>query len=355
MKKIAIVCKSLSRGGAERVTVRLSDYIYNSAVDVSIITIAKGNEEYFIPEGVKRYSISDSEESCSYFSTILKIRKIIRVQAFDTVLVMGVPLLIYLLLVINMKNVRVIVSERGNPYQFTGKKIVQKVALKLMRYADGYVFQTEGAKSFFGKHIQKKAVVIPNPLISESLPEVYRGERERLIVSVGRLMSVKNHNMLITAFSQIADKYSDYKLVIYGEGVLREELEEYINDIGLSDRILLPGNKENVLDLIKSASLFVFTSNSEGMPNALIEAMALGLPCVSTDCPCGGPKELITDGENGYLVPVGDVDSLVKQLTFILENRDCAEKIARNAVKIRDRLDIKIIGAQWLNYLRIKE
>ena len=171
-----------------------------------------------------------------------------------------------------------------------------------------------------------------------------------MIVSAGRLAPQKNQKMLITAFSKIANQYPDYNLTIYGEGALRQFLEQQISDLGLQERVFLPGNITDLHTQIKTSAFFVMSSDFEGMPNALIEAMALGLPCISTDCPCGGPKTLIREKENGLLIEVGDSDALADAMATLIENQSLAFEMGQNAVAIRDRLSMEMIGKEWVAY-----
>jgi glycosyltransferase involved in cell wall biosynthesis len=220
-----------------------------------------------------------------------------------------------------------------------------------MSKADGYVFQTEEARSFYKGKYDKKSVIISNPLKIESLPKPYLEERKRNIVTVGRLHPQKNQMLLIQAFEEIKDKYPDYNLIIYGEGVLRKELQEYINDNKLDSRIIMPGNVLNLLSLIKDSGIFILSSDFEGMPNALIEAMALGLPCISTDCPCGGPKSLIENGENGLLFEVGNKNQLINAIEYMINNPDKAKQMSEKAVNIRNTLNANHICEKWYNYI----
>ena len=147
-------------------------------------------------------------------------------------------------------------------------------------------------------------MILPNAVNESFFREKYYGER-RDIVSVGRLSNQKNFELLISSFNRIKDQITD-NLIIYGEGPNRTALEKMINQFGISDRVKLPGLVSNVPELIQASSVFVLPSNYEGLPNALMEAMALGVPCVSTDCPCGGPRMLISNKINGLLVPIKD-------------------------------------------------
>jgi len=219
-----------------------------------------------------------------------------------------------------------------------------------MKLADGFVFQTEDAKLFYSKLLKGRGVVIPNPLFVEGMPEPYLGTREQRIVTAGRLVDQKNQKMLIEAFSIIASDYPNYILDIYGEGPNRSLLQNLILSKQLQDRVFLKGNVPDILERIKKASCFVMSSDFEGMPNALIEAMALGLPCISTDCPCGGPKELISDGLNGMLVKVGNVDNLADCLRRLLSNEKMANEMGSNAVKVREKLDAGKVVNDWNDY-----
>jgi glycosyltransferase involved in cell wall biosynthesis len=141
------------------------------------------------------------------------------------------------------------------------------------------------------------------------------------------------------------------KLVIYGDGECKDRLEDMIREKNLADRIALPGSVSNVADKIYKARIFVLTSNTEGMPNSIIEALALGLPVISTDCPCGGPAELIENGVNGMLVPVGDAYALADAFRRILEDKALEEKLRENAVKIKEKLAPDKVCREWEEYL----
>ena len=172
------------------------------------------------------------------------------------------------------------------------------------------------------------------------------------IVTVGRLEPQKNQKLLINAFSELAKKFPDYTLVIYGEGSLRKKLEKYIESKGLKDRVFLPGAKNNIQEYIKDASLFVLSSDYEGIPNALIEAMAIGLPCVSTDCSPGGARELITNGENGVIVECRNSNELATAMARLLTDRESAKRMGTNAKKIYTRVDKNLVCNRWLDLIR---
>ena len=223
---------------------------------------------------------------------------------------------------------------------------------RLYKKADKIVFQTNDAMNYFSEDIRKKGIIIPNPLNPIFLNSYYEGKRKKTIVSVGRLEEQKNQLMLIRAFSKISKEFNEYNLKIYGEGTLRSKLQNEIDRLELNEKVKLCGISNNIKEDIKDASLFIITSNYEGMPNALMEAMALGLPVISTDCPCGGPKFLIENKKNGILIPVGDEKVLIESIRMILNNNKFAIQIGKNALEIGEKLSPNIINQKWNDLIR---
>ena len=246
---------------------------------------------------------------------------------------------------------RVAVSVRGEPTMEYEGKLMQFLAKWGFLFADGIVLQTKQACEFFPKVVRKKAVILPNPINPLFLKKRYTGEKEDVIVAAGRLDENKNHAMLIHAFAKIAGEYPNTKLIIYGEGESREKLEALVEEKGLADRISMPGSVTDIADRICKARIFTLTSNTEGMPNSIMEAMALGIPVVSTDCPCGGPATLIEDGVNGLLVPVGDAFALSDAFRKILSDAEFAEKLGENAYNITKELNPDKVNGEWKKYL----
>lgn len=201
--------------------------------------------------------------------------------------------------------------------------------------------------NYFSKAVQKKSRIILNPVDEVFFNTPLKKERKG-IVTTGRLVKQKNHALLIKAYSSIADKVED-DLYIYGEGELQGELEKLINDLGVKNRVHLLGAVRNVPEVLSSAKLFVLSSDYEGMPNSLMEAMAMGLPCISTDCPCGGPKRLL---KSGMLVRTGNEKELSKKILYCLGD----EQFRNNVEKENRSMSLScaacsIIGS-WENYIR---
>ena len=238
-----------------------------------------------------------------------------------------------------------VVSERNDPSIDPASNVKRLLRNVLYCRPNWFVFQTPDAKRYFSKKIQDRSNIVLNPL-SGSIPDCWLGEREKRIVSVGRLNNQKNFPLLIEAFLLFHKKHPDYILEIYGDGMLEDKLKSYISDCQLEEFVFLKGFIKDVHDRIKKAAMFVMSSDFEGLPNALIEAMALGLPSISTDCPCGGPRMLIKDGVNGRLVSVNNVNELCDAMLFCAEEEH-AEKLSIESRKIRDIVSREKIVSEW--------
>lgn len=351
---ILFCINTMAKGGAERVVSNLSSYLVKNN-NVAILTLFGEKSEYKLNNSVKLKTIGEFKNIPGKLNRfVLKIKRYIEVvkEYKPDIIISFLPTsTTYSLIVGKLFNIPTIVSIRNDPKQIYDnrlKKIVMNITFKL---ASGFVFQTEEAKKYFDKKIQKKSIIISNPINEEFIVKPYNGVREKIIVNVGRLEKQKNQRLLITAFSKLDKKYNDYKLYIYGEGSLKEDLKELIRELNLEYKVFLVGKTENLKDNIYKASLFVLSSDFEGMPNALMEAMALGIPCISTDCPCGGPKFLIDDGCNGYLVPVGDSEQLKLKMEELLSDSEKQKIFSESANKICSRLNPEKINEKWEKYI----
>lgn len=355
-KKIAFYIGSLKKGGAERVFVNLAEYFYKTGYQVTMVTQYTAENEYVISKGIERVisDLSDSEISdnriVNFHRRTAKLRRIWRTVRPDLILSCIGKNNFMAVVTTLFSKIKVVVSIVGEPTEEYNSTVMRVLAKVLFIKADGIVLQTEDSKVFFPQYLLKKSVILQNSLNPLFIQDRYEGVRDRQIVSVGRLDANKNQTMLIEAFARIAVRYPEYSVVCYGDGESRAQLEALIERFNLQGRVQLPGITTDVAGMIRKASVFVLTSYTEGMPNALIEAMALGLPVISTDCPCGGPKELIRQGENGMLIPVGDVEALAASLVTLLEDTEFMEKLGRKAAQIQDRLNPERTNQQWKEY-----
>lgn len=353
--KIVFCIDSLNKGGAERVISILANNFSNKN-EVSIITTTSTKCAYTIDNSINLFSLDNEKvNALQRLKRPYRMYKLLKKLNPDIVICFMPSQSFRVLLVKPLFKFKTIVSVRNDP-----KMEFKPLKCKLVKFlfynrSDGFVFQTEDAKNYFNKKIQSRSIIIPNPIKQEFIDrKVYTGKKENVIVSVGRLEPQKNHELLIDAFYDIKDKFKNYKLIIYGEGYLREKLEKKIEKLGMKDRILLPGNVDNIAEKLEKAKLFVLTSNYEGMPNALMEAMALSLPCISTDCPCGGPKFLIKDNKNGILVDVGDIEKLKDLLVYVIQNLNTQKfiNIKNNSRKEMQKYTVKNICSKWYDYIK---
>ena len=210
-------------------------------------------------------------------------------------------------------------------------------------------FQTEDARKYFPKSIQAKSTIILNPIEDKFYREIPR-RKERYCIGWA-FGATKNQELLIEAFSKIADDFPSVNLKIYGQGSKLIDLKKLSLDLGLKGRVIFMGTRDNIQEEIKDAKLFVLSSDYEGLPNALMEAMALGIPVVSTDCPCGGPKMLIEDGLNGLLLKTKDLEGLSMAMRKVLKDHNLATTLSKNASLRAREFQSKKIFQEWEAYL----
>lgn len=339
---VAFYIGNLGYGGAERVTIYLAEYFANNGFNTYIITDEQKSKEYILPENVSRLNLKKDK----FIKRIKKLRKILLEMDIDLMVTMNTYLTPVAFFSANNLKTKIVVSERNSPQNFSGKKTTKFISEFLLKYIDGYVFQTKEVEKYYD-WLSNPKVVIPNPLFIEEIPEPFDGNRSKKIVNVGRLHKQKNHRLLIKSFSKIANKYPDYELHIYGEGPERDNLKHLITELQLENTVKLLGSYDDVLTRINNSSLFILSSDFEGMPNVLIEAMAIGLPVIATDCPGGGPRELIDNRVNGILTTVNNADELAMNIEEVLNNDLLRAKISSNAVNIKDKLNSNKIGAEW--------
>ena len=398
-KHIALYISSLTKGGAERVFKNLAEYLYEQGHRVTLITTYMDADEYTVKHASWREATAEEmaagdpyvrevmrpDESRAYvktrgnlpegergifriFSGLLKqdqtssraVNLTKRTKILHDICEKVHP---DLLLSANGKNnimallstigleMPVVVSVVANPTMEYASRQTYLSMVTTFRRASGVVLQMRAQQSFFPPAVQERVTILSNPLDKVFLRERYEGTREKTIVSVGRMDRNKNHAMLIKAFARLKPTHPEWRLVLYGDGMERRRLVNLAKSLGVMQSVEFAGQVDDVADRIYEAGCFVLCSNEEGMPNALMEAMALGLPCVSTDCPCGGPKELIQDGVNGLLTPVNDPVRLEKTLLRILDNPGFSATMGRNAARLQETHHPDKVNAEWEAYL----
>ena len=357
MSKLLVSCGTLCSGGAERVLSILSTPFSDNYDEVIYLTWINQPDFYSLDSRVKRICVEQECGSKFLPKKALWFRNYIKKEKPSLVLSFLEPFNVMICFALLGVDVPVVVANRNDPHYVWGDLIHRNLRALAYRKAVGNLSQTENNKNYFKGSLLEKGYVIFNPIF---LPKEYVGkaicaEKKNRIVSVARITKQKNPEMMIRAFKQFHLKHHDYTLTMYGDGKDRDYVLDLIEKEGLSSCIALPGAKSDIWDEIVDAKCFVLTSWYEGMPNALLEAMCLGLPCVSTKV--SGAVDLIKNGTNGILVDLDDDESFAEALCMIVENENYGSSLGRNAAEIYNLLSIDVISRQWVEYLNkvIKE
>lgn len=361
MQKIAFHLNSLQQGGAERVVSNLANRFAKEGYEVVIATEWYGTDEFALDQKVRRVHVglTGEDESRSRISKMLRriwyLRRFMKKEKPDVVVAFTRGVLYRALAAGIGTGIPVVISVRTDPVGHYDKKADKLRIPLLFPHAAGCVFQTEGAKAFFAPYLQENSRIILNPLNPKYVGVPEPAVRTKDVVQSGRLVDFKNQPMLIRAFLKVHEKHPDYTLKIYGpdsKDGTKEILESIIHENHAEDFVKLMGGSNTLEKDLADAALYAFSSDWEGLPNALMEAMALGLPVVSTDCPCGGPKTLIEDGVNGLLVPIMDEKAMTDGILRLIEDRELAERLGREARKISERANEDAVFEQWQTYLQ---
>ncbi len=347
MKDIVIVTGCMVRGGAEGVIATVANGLAQRGWKIHIISILFDRWDYELDPSIECIDISNEKRNQMLDTPrlVLALRKKIRQIKPKAVLSFMVAVNIVTWLATRRLNVKYIPSERNDPDKGRSS-LIKKLQAKAYGAADTTVFQTTRAKEYFSDAIQKKSVIIPNPL--REMPEAVYGASKR-IVTAGRLSEQKNHKLLIDAFAGVYRDHPDFSIDIYGEGLMRDELLAYIDEKGLRDLVHLCGKVDNVPERIRDAYMFVLPSDYEGLSNALLEAMGIGLPCITTNC--AGSDDAIQDGENGLIVPIRDRDAMEKAIRKLIEEPENAEEMGKKARASMSRYKVKNVLEQWESLL----
>ena len=251
---------------------------------------------------------------------------------------------------------RIIISERGNPERLMKKRYGEKFIQKYYSQISAAVFQTREAQETYPVNVREKGVVISNPIKSD-LPETFNGEKNKNITTFCRISLQKNLPMLIEAYSILHKEYPEYKLRIIGDALNEEgqevqrKIQEQIKQLELEDVVEILPFSANVHEDIIEDFMYVNSSDYEGISNAMLEAMAIGMPVVCTDCPIGGAHATIQNEVNGLLVPVGDAQAMYLAMKQIIEDEELAQRLSSNAAKLRETLSLENIAKQWMELL----
>ena len=393
-KQIIFLIKVMSGGGAERVVSLLSKAVAQKGMQVSLVLTHQSLSEadltnvdrrvkvVSLPDEVKtdidsrlaakivmlwarligKLPIKDCEEKSSilkYYSRNFKQIKWLKNYFKKNKKATAVAFLydsIFMTLLSADKSNKVIISERGDPCQSLSSKTTMAFLKTKIKEADDMVFQSPDVKKWYEENIVVSGTVIFNP-VKADLPQPYSGERKKRVVNFCRISDQKNLVVLVQAFAKFREEFPNYELEIIGdpvgngvEGYL-QTVEAEISRCKCEDSIRILPSRKNIHETIRDYAMFVSSSDYEGMSNSMLEAMAIGLPCVCTDCPAGGARAVIKDGENGLLVPIKDAEALANAMKRVVSEEGLAQKLSHNAVKIREDQSLEKITGKWMEII----
>lgn len=346
--KVLMVMKKLRYSGAYKMFMWVAKALADRGFDITVFTYMK-NDVKELPANIKW--IKQDLENRNFIFHLMAVRKVIRTEKPECVISFLLDANILNMLACIGTKAKSIVCERNDP--FKPHYHIMKIAKPFFRLADGAVYQLPKVAEFY-KNIKAPTAIIPNPVLCKADVQIKSfNERDNVIVTLGRLdLFQKRHDVLVNAFAAFSQKHPEYKLVIYGDGPDENRIRDLILKLGLNDKVILAGVTSNPQDSIKNAKFFVLSSDFEGIPNALIEAMSIGLPCISTDCRPGGASLLIKNNINGIIVPPHDEKSLADQMRCLAENAEKAETLGNNARQIVNDFAEDEIALQWCNYIK---
>ncbi|HET8655875.1 MAG TPA: glycosyltransferase [Longimicrobiaceae bacterium] len=368
--KVTFIINDLSGGGAEKALKLLSGYLGIEGVEAHVLTLESGNDEYALDEGIKRRSLR-TDSGGSAIARILRlplqaaqIARVLREWEADVCVSFLPRSNIAHVMTRWFGNRRPVliteqISSRDNyPSDSVGDRLMRSLIRRFYPRADAVFPSSEGVMNGlkeFGVPAERMHVV-HNPI---SIRDIRASAREPVpdfgppgmptIITVGRHAEQKDHATLLRAFA-LVQRRIEARLVFLGQGPLRVELEALARELRIEDSVVFAGWQSNPFAWIARADLFVLSSRYEGFGNVIVEAMACGLPIVSTDCP-SGPSEILEGGGAGLLVPVGNVDAIARAICSVLEEPETRERLIRESLRRAPDFDLSVIGPRYAKLL----
>lgn len=347
--RLLFLCHGIGNGGAERVLLTLAEEFHKRNNNVCLVTTNPGKNDYSFDENITHHVI-DSKKSNVLLRTIERIlllrKNVLQFKPDCIVSFSAIPNMQIIVATLFLRK-KIIISERTDPNFYPTSRIGRFLRLLLYPFSNRIVFQTEMAQNYFPRYIAKKGEIVLNP-IRENMPQPWTGNRENKIVGVGSLSEQKNWMVTLKACEFFFKDFPNYTLDIYGIGNEEEKLKQYVtNHEILRQRVSFKGFSYDVLEKIQKAKMYVSSSKYEGISNAMLESLAVGTPTVCSDCPVGGARMFINDGENGFLFPVGDEHAMYKKMKILAENKKICDIFSKKSPIIRDEISLKKICDHW--------
>jgi glycosyltransferase involved in cell wall biosynthesis len=357
-QRVTLVISSFAGGGAERVAVDLCAALAGAGRNVAVLTLSGNDPDaYELPPSIPRDRIDIRHSAKNRFELIkftianlVKMRRSILAQKPDVVISFIDQTNIRTIGCLAGAGIPVLVSERVHPGHHAIARSWGFLRRLVYRFAHAVVVQTDDIADWFRKNVPtRNLITIPNAIRSSAFVGCASQDsaREKIILGIGRLDRQKGFDLLLRSFAKSGLADEGWRVVILGEGAERQALSALSNELEISSSVEMRGHVTGVSEWILKSSIFALSSRYEGFPNALLEAMQLGVACVSFDCP-SGPKVLIDDGRNGVLVPAEDVGSLSESLRRLAQDKALRERLSLEAVKVSDRFSTNQVYGLWM-------
>lgn len=342
-----MIIRWLHYSGAPRMLKWVAEALAERGHDVTVLTFSKGID---IGDFGKVTHIHHDLDGVGLFGKIKHIRKVIKEQDADVSISFLLDSNVYNTFGCLGLRTKSIICERNDPFKPHYYKL--KLWKPLFSLADGGVFQLERVREYYS-NIKRNVAVIPNPVFDEEHLFVKRyDERKNIITSVGRLdIFQKRQDVLIKAFALFRERHSDYTLRLYGDGPDVDVLKQIAKDENVYKYVQFCGVVDKPQEAIMNSKFYVLSSDFEGIPNSLIEAMTIGLPCISTDCRPGGAALLIENNKNGLLVKTNDIQELASAMNRYAEDPNFADEMGYNARSIAEKYSENKIGDKWSDFV----
>lgn len=344
---------TIQGGGAARVMVNLANAFYKSGEQIHFVMNFTAEHDYELCKGIERYVLDNNTRAKKYLhrtiNRIVGLRKLIKSIKPD-ICVSFMKENNYRLVAANLGlQPKTIVSVRNDPNRTYGNGVRRLFSYIILGLSDGIVFQTTDAQVYFPSFIRKKSAVIMNE-VSDSF-FVQSEHYGSYFLAAGRLSRQKNYPMLLEAFKKVCDHHPDIKLKIFGEGKLLGQLKQMSERLRLNSNVFFEGFSGDMKQVYSDAICLLLTSDYEGIPNTMLEALASSVPVISTDCPCGGPRMIIQNDKNGYLVPVGDTEAFAYAIEKVVTDKSHHTKLKQGAYNTAQLFRSDIILAKWNDFL----
>lgn len=349
--KIVFVIPNMTGGGTERVISLLANEYVNRGIEVAIMMFAGKESAYPLDPRVELFSVSEQ----SHGNPVIQLKRLWYMKRYFrknkgccifSFSVMGT---IFSAATIWGCHCSMFVSERNDPRKGRQGLLRDLAYSRAVKIA----VQTKECASYFPEFLQKKIVIISNP-VDTSLPKPIMGERQKTVVFVGRLHKQKNPELLLSAFEEFVKEFPEYKLHIYGKGELEAELKAKTRYLGIDDKVVWHGFCPDARMQIVGAGMYVLPSKFEGISNSMLEAMAMGVPVIATDCPIGGAAAYIDNEKNGLLIPVDDKDKLVQAMKRLAADTKFASFVSYHAAQVREQYPIQKIADKMMEAAGIR-